>query len=152
MIPSLSPSLIPSLPPVRLRFILPLAAVAILVAAQSTPRSTADGVFTNAQANAGRELWAAACNNCHTPHNGVPFKNKWMGRDLAALFVYTRNEMPKADPGSLADEEYVQAIAYLMRVNGMPIGDKPLPPDSASLSRIRFDSVRSVPTSTGTRR
>jgi S-disulfanyl-L-cysteine oxidoreductase SoxD len=148
----LIPSLIPSLTPVRLRLVLPLAAIALLVAAQTARRSTADGVYTAAQANAGRELWAAACNNCHTPHNGIPFKNKWMGRDLAALFVYTRNEMPKADPGSLVDEEVTQAIAYLMRVNGMPVGDRPLPSDSAGLSRIRFDSVRSVPTSTGPRR
>lgn len=136
----------------RLRLLVPLAGIALLLAAQAAPRSTADGVFTNAQAVAGRELWAAACNNCHTPHNGIPFKNKWMGRDLAALFVYARNEMPKNDPGSLADEDYVKAIAYLMRVNGMPAGDTPLPTDSASLSRIRFDSTRSVPTSTGPRR
>jgi mono/diheme cytochrome c family protein len=137
---------------VKLRLILPLAVVAGLVAAQSAPRSTADGVYTAAQANAGRELWASACNNCHTPHNGIPFKNKWMGRDLAALFVYTRDEMPKADPGSLTEDEVTQAIAYLMRMNGMPAGERPLPSDSAGLSRIRFDSVRSVPTSTGPRR
>ncbi len=135
-----------------LRLLVPLTAVAALVAAQAAPRSTADGVFTNAQAVAGRELWAAACNNCHTPHNGLPFKNKWLGRDLAALFVYTRNEMPKSDPGSLTDDEYINAIAYLMRVNGMPAGETPLPADSSSLSRIRFDSIRSVPTSTGPRR
>lgn len=139
-------------PIVRLRLIVPLAGIVLLIAAQAAPRSTADGVFTNAQAVAGRELWAAACNNCHTPHNGIPFKNKWIGHDLSALFVYTRNEMPKNDPGSLADAEYVQAIAYLLRVNGMPAGETPLPTDSASLSRIRFDSTRSVPTSTGPRR
>lgn len=135
-----------------LRLLLPLSAVALVAAVQSAPRSTADGVYTAAQANAGRELWAGACNNCHTPHNGLPFRNKWMGRDLAALFTYTRNEMPKSDPGSLSDEEYLLAIAYLMRANGMPAGDTPLPSDSASLSRIRFDSVRTVPTSTGPRR
>lgn len=128
------------------------AAAALLVAAQSSTRSTADGVYTAAQAVEGRDLWAASCQSCHGPHQGPPFKNKWMGRDLAQLFVYTRNEMPKSDPGSLSDEEYAVAIAYLLRVNGMPAGAAALPADSAALARIRFDSVRTVPTSTGPRR
>lgn len=136
----------------HLRFLLPVLAVGLVVAAQSPARSTADGVFTTAQANEGRELWAASCQSCHGPHAGMPFKNKWMGRDLSALFVYTRNEMPKSDPGSLSDEEYVQAIAFLLRANGMPAGSTPLPADSAALTRIRFDSLRSIPTSNGPRR
>ena len=136
----------------HLRFLLPVLAVGLVVAAQSPARSTADGVFTTAQANEGRELWAASCQSCHGPHAGMPFKNKWMGRDLSALFVYTRNEMPKSDPGSLSDEEYVQAIAFLLRANGMPAGATPLPADSAALTRIRFDSLRTIPTSNGPRR
>lgn len=124
----------------------------MIAASQALPRSTADGVYTAAQANQGRELWASACQSCHTPHAGLPFKNKWMGRDLGALFTYTRNEMPKSDPGSLSDEEVRLAIAYLLRVNGMPAGPVELPADVVALQRIRFDSVRSVPTSTGPRR
>jgi len=136
---------------VRLRLILPLLSIAALAAAQTSLRSTADGVYTTAQANQGRELWALLCQNCHTPHSGIPFKNRWMGRELSALFAYTRNEMPKSDPSGLSDEEYTLAIAYLLRVNGMPAGATALPSDSAALHRIRFDSVRSVPTSTGPR-
>ncbi len=139
-----------------LRPLVPLVAIALLVAAQGftqgVARSTADGVYTTQQANEGRELWASACNNCHTPHNGLPFKNKWIGRDLASLFAYVKNEMPKNDPGGLSDEEYLLAVAFLVRANGMPAGDRPLPMDSLALSRIRFDSVRTVPTSTGPRR
>lgn len=146
---TLSPS---SVPFVRLRLALPLISIAALAAAQAIPRSTADGVYTTAQANQGRELWASACQNCHTPHAGPPFKNKWMGRDLSALFTYTRNEMPKSDPGSLSDEEVTLSIAYLLRVNGMPAGNTALPADSAALHRIRFDSLRTIPTSTGPRR
>lgn len=126
--------------------------VAVLGAAQALPRSTADGVYTTAQANQGRELWAASCQSCHGPHQGAPFKNKWMGRDLEALFTYTQQEMPKSDPGSLTEEEIAQAIAFLLRVNGMPAGDAPLPADAAALKRIKFDSIRTTPTSTGPRR
>lgn len=136
----------------RLRLALPLVCIAALGAAQALPRSTADGVYTTVQADQGRQLWASACQNCHTPHAGPPFRNKWMGRDLSALFTYMRNEMPKSDPGSLSDDEYALAIAFLLRANGMPAGATALPADSAALQRIRFDSVRSVPTSSGPRR
>jgi mono/diheme cytochrome c family protein len=104
-----------------------------------------DGVYTAAQATAGRDLFASACQSCHTPtvHAGPPFKAKWYGRDLGELFGYLRAEMPKSDPGSLSDEEYVQSIAYLLRINGMPAGNTPLATDSAALAAIRLDSLRS---------
>ena len=107
-----------------------------------------DGVYTTAQAAQGRDLFASACQSCHTPtvHAGPPFKAKWYGRDLGMLFGYLRAEMPKSDPGSLSDEEYVQAIAYLLRINGMPAGSQPLVVDSAALAAIRLDSTRSSST------
>jgi hypothetical protein len=53
--------------------------------------------------------------------------------------------MPKNDPGSLADEDYVDAIAYLLRLNGMPVGTRELPADSLALTRIRIDSSLAAP-------
>lgn len=137
--------------PLRPNLLIPLAAVTALAAIQ-LPRSTADGVYEAAQADAGKELWVMRCQSCHQPHNGPNFKAKWMGRDLGQLFEYTLNEMPKSDPGSLAEDEVAASIAYLLRMNGMPAGRSALPADPSELSRIRFDSVRSVPTSTGPRR
>jgi mono/diheme cytochrome c family protein len=114
--------------------------------AQPAHRSTMDGVYTLAQANEGKDLFAGLCQSCHTPtvHAGPPFRNKWFGQSLGALFGYLRREMPKADPGSLSDEEYSLLVAYLMRINGMPPGQTPLAADSAALHRIRIDSVRSA--------
>ena len=135
--------------------LLPLLIAAVLASArQPAPRTTMDGVYTTAQANTGRDLFASACQNCHTPtvHSGPPFKNKWYGRDLGDLFGYMRREMPKSDPGSLSDEEYMLAIAYLLRINGMPPGNDPLPADSAALHEIRLDSVRSATPTSGPRR
>ncbi len=136
-----------------LRPFVPFLAVGALVAGlQSPPRTTMDGVYTAAQANQGRQLFAIACQNCHTPtvHAGPPFKNKWYGRDLGDLFGYMRREMPKNDPGSLSDDEYAQAVAYILRINGMPAGSEALPSDSAQLREIKIDSVKS-PTPTGPR-
>ena len=111
--------------------------------AQPSHRSTQDGVYTLAQANEGKDLFAGLCQSCHTPtvHAGPPFRNKWFGHSLGELFGYIRREMPKADPGSLSDEEYGLLVAYLMRINGMPTGSTPLAADSAALHRIRIDSI-----------
>lgn len=118
-------------------------------AAQSGPRSSADGIYTREQADQGRDLFALACQSCHAPtqHGLPPFRNKWFGRSLDELFGYVRREMPQTDPGTLADEEVAQLIAYLMRINGMPVGRLPLAADSAALHTIRIDSVPTAPTS-----
>jgi hypothetical protein len=109
-------------------------------------RTTMDGVYTLAQATKGRDVFAASCQSCHTPtqHSGPPFRNKWFGKSLGELFAYLRKEMPKNEPGSMSEEDYVRALAFLLRMNGMPTGSTPLTGDSASLHRIRLDSVRTA--------
>jgi cytochrome c2 len=116
-------------------------------------RTTMDGVYTLAQANRGRDIFAASCVSCHTAsqHSGPPFRNKWFGRSLGDLFAYIRKEMPKNEPGSMSDEDYVRALAYLLRVNGMPTGSVPLAADPAELHRIRLDSVPAVSSTPGSR-
>lgn len=109
--------------------------------------STADGVYTLAQARQGKDVFALSCQACHSPtvHAGAPFRNAWFGRTLGELFGYLRREMPKTDPGTMTNEDYALVTAYLLRINGMPTGRTPLAADSAALHRIILDSV---PTST----
>jgi mono/diheme cytochrome c family protein len=119
-----------------------------VVAASDTTRTSMDGVYTAAQATRGSDVFAAYCRSCHTPtfHTGATFRAKWFGKPLAELFGYLRREMPKSEPGSMSDEEYSLALAYLLRMNGMPAGTRPLATDSAALHRIRLDSVRTTST------
>ncbi len=116
--------------------------------APDTTRTSMDGVYTAAQATRGSDVFATFCRSCHTPtfHTGATFRAKWFGKPLAELFGYLRREMPKSEPGSMSDEEYALALAYLLRMNGMPAGTRPLATDSAALHRIRLDSVRTTST------
>jgi hypothetical protein len=55
--------------------------------------------------------------------------------------------MPKDNPGSFGDEDYAGVTAYILQLNAMPPGEKPMPADSAALSNIRIakaDSTRKV--------
>jgi len=161
--------------PACLRFVLPFAAALIVAGVSELPppahaaaaaprmtrrlppadtgRTTMDGVYTLAQATSGRNVFAANCQSCHTPaqHTGPPFRHKWFGRTLGDLFAYIRREMPKNEPGSMSDDDYVRALAYLLRMNGMPTGSVPLAADIAVLHRIRLDSVPAVSSTPGSR-
>lgn len=123
-------------------------------AARDTLRTTLDGVYTLAQANVGKDLFAIACQSCHTPtfHATPAFRSKWSGRTLGELFGYLRREMPQADPGGMTNEEYLDVLAYMLRINGMPTGGAPLAGDSASLHRIKLRLERPAPTSPDSRR
>lgn len=103
--------------------------------------TTADGVFTAAQAKSGGDLYSMMCQSCHAAitHTGTPFRSKWVGRSLGELYTYIREEMPKTEPGSLSEEEYTLVLAYILRMNGMPAGRRALMASDASMSRIRID-------------
>jgi len=111
-----------------------------------------DGVFTEPQAKRGEAAYTGTCGRCHGRRlNGAPddpdmlstpplarakFLRVWEGRSLATLFDYTRATMPESNPASLSDEEYVDIIAYMLSVGGMPAGGDELQPDPLSLARI----------------
>jgi cytochrome c len=115
------------------------------------PVSVWSGVYTAAQNKRGEELHAAVCAMCHGPRlNGAAqpemppspaiarasFLRKWADRNVAALFVYVRQTMPPDAPGTLTDQQAIDAIAHMFAVSGMPEGDKELPPDPNALANI----------------
>jgi len=120
-----------------------IAALPQRAMAQKTTRSTRTGVFTAEQAQAGREVFVGACTGCHTSasHTGAAFLTKWAGRPLSELYGFVSTRMPKANPGSLSEDEYVVVVAYVLKINGMPAGKTELSADPDALNAIRFDGA-----------
>jgi S-disulfanyl-L-cysteine oxidoreductase SoxD len=118
-----------------------LAALALLLLLQDAPRSTRSGVFTETQAGLGRNIYTMTCTGCHTQasHTGPQFTDKWNRLPLQRLFEYIRSSMPKSEPGVLSEREYVEVVAYLLKMNGMPAGASELPADSTALLKIRIE-------------
>jgi mono/diheme cytochrome c family protein len=106
-------------------------------------RSTLKGVFTDAQAARGKDIYVGACRECHSPqsHVGVVFKNSWGGKRLSDLLAYMQERMPKNNPGSLTNEEYAAVTAYILMLNGLPSGDDELPSDPEAARRIRIETT-----------
>ncbi len=100
-------------------------------AAEQTKLTTRDGVYTQAQADAGRQVYSARCSECHRdsllggvnespPLKGERFLANWAGSPLRALYGRILSTMPQSDPGSLSPEEALQIVAYLLQANGSP--------------------------------
>jgi mono/diheme cytochrome c family protein len=111
--------------------------------ANAESQTTAAGVYTEDQANAGGDLYAGLCTGCHTmsEHTGVTFNKSWLGMPVSELFTYLTERMPEDAPGILSPSEYAQVVAYLLEINGMPAGSTELPSDNDALRQIRIDTV-----------
>lgn len=111
--------------------------------ARSEMRSTLSGVFTDAQAARGKDIYIGTCRECHTPasHTGVVFKNLWGGKRLSDLLDFMQEKMPKNSPGSLTGEEYAAVTAYIFLLNGLPSGADELPSDATAARRIRIETT-----------
>lgn len=109
------------------------------------------GVYTAAQNQRGEELYAGACAQCHglqlngagqpdqPPSPAIAragFLRKWAGQTVAALFVYVHTKMPPEYPGTLTEQQSIDAIAHMFAVSNMPAGDKELPSDPKALESI----------------
>lgn len=133
--PGAAPVPAPSAPP-------PAAAIPPAAAPASDMRSTQSGVYADEQATQGKDVYAGQCVSCHSgDHIGGQFRRHWAGKPLSNLYSLIVETMPQDNPGSLSREDYVRVIAYLLKANGMPAGETPLPTDSLALAKIRLDTL-----------
>ncbi len=109
--------------------------------AQDAARSSNAGVFSQEQVGRGQDVYLGQCRSCHTPeaHASPTFQAAWGGKSLHELYAYIRERMPKNEPASLSDQEYIDVLTYLLRLNRAPAGQAELPADADALKGIRFD-------------
>ena len=134
---------------VRLLLVL-LGAPAAALAAQAG----GEAGYTDAQAERGRRLYGAFCATCHGAElegavgpilSGERFTRRWPGTvpgtTVADLFTLIRTTMPRPAAGNLAEESYVDLLAYLLRRNGVGAGATGLSADLRALATLRLKSV-----------
>ena len=112
--------------------LLAFAAVLTISAGQAP---TAAPIFTTAQAAAGQASYQANCASCHLPDlvgqneapplAGANFMTTWRARTARDLIDYMQATMPPGRP-SLAEGDYVNIAAFILRSNGAAAGDEPL--------------------------
>ena len=119
---------------------------AVLVAAQT--KTTADSVYTAAQARRGETVYGASCSSCHAPDLsgsgqassliGRDFNDAWDGQTLADLFDRIQTTMPADAPGSLKPADTADVRAFILSKAMFPAGEVELPTDVAALKEIKF--------------
>ena len=100
--------------------------------------------FTDDQADRGREVFRSQCTECHSSSefSDSQFQFKWSRRHAGSLFQLIQTQMPETAPGSLTDEETVDLVAYILRMNGFEPGASELSSDRSVLDAISLSSIR----------
>jgi len=118
-----------------------IAATPARVSAQPAPAS-ADSLAAAAarQLDVGEQWFRSVCMECHAMGNltNPDFRLQWRGKSAFELFERIRSTMPANKPGTLSQGTYASIVAYLMKVNGMPVGARRVSSDSSALASIRL--------------
>jgi mono/diheme cytochrome c family protein len=101
-----------------------------------TSSSVLDGAYTDAQAARGSDQFAQNCAACHGSGLngngeapalvGAEFIADWAGLTLGDLADRIHNTMPQDNPGKLSRERYADILAFILKANGYPAGQKEL--------------------------
>jgi cytochrome c len=131
----------------RGRYFAAAGAMAICLAREA---SAATSYYTDAQAESGQKIFATQCVLCHGEQlqgkvgpalAGEQFLSVSQFQELTAeyLFRFMSKQMPANAPGSLSKTDYLDVLAYILKVNGYPAGPRRLTADDRALHRIKIE-------------
>src|SRR5580765_7147617 len=147
-----------------MKLLLVVASAALVVAGVSgqgsqAPRTVLDGAYTPAQAARGENEYGANCARCHgadldgggaapTLHT-LDFVDRWREDHLSTLFQFISTNMPQPPgrPGGLKQQQYLDIVAFLLQVNGLPAGSKELTIADLDTQLVGIDGPKPLPPS-----
>ena len=123
------------------------ALIASALASAQTPSAPAttspDGVYSAEQARRGRTVYDAKCASCHDGGTmgpelwGDAFLKQWDRKALGEFYTRIQTTMPEDAPGSMKEAETLDAIAYVLEMNGFTPGDRAIP-GARALAAVAF--------------
>ena len=121
-------------------FLTGMAPIVLRAQEPSEPTSVLDSVFTAEQADRGDRTFMRVCIDCHLPEefSDAGYLYSWEGQLVADLMDYMQTNMPEDNPGTLKNTEYLDVIAYILELNGIPSGSRTLNIYLANSARIEL--------------
>lgn len=117
------------------------------------PASVNDGIYTAAQADRGKAVYAMNCAGCHGDKaeggtsgptlSGPDFTNGYKDGSAGALLTKISQDMPSSAPGSLEPQQYADVFAYVLSINKYPAGQTEAPKDAAALKGTKMAAPKS---------
>lgn len=120
----------------------PLATVT--VHAQGGDQAGAAASYTEEQSTRGEALYKKACSFCHADASMAPllsgdvFLSNWSDQTAASLLDKIQQTMPANEPGTLTAPQSADLVAYILKLNRVPVGQTPLPTDAAALATLKL--------------
>jgi cytochrome c5 len=119
-------------------------------------KSLWDGIYTEAQASRGNQVFSSTCSNCHTlgaegnrPLSGQKFWDSYTQKTVGDLFNFMQKNMPNGNGGSLSETTYADLTALILRSNGVPAGAADLVPAAvATIQIVSKDGPGELPAGT----
>ena len=107
-------------------------------------RTVWDGIYSARQAARGDATFDLRCGTCHEASSfaGEEFMEEWDAQTVGDLYDFVRYAMPADSHEGYGSQEYADVIAYMLRLNGLPPGDRDLLPEPEALQRIRIQATR----------
>jgi S-disulfanyl-L-cysteine oxidoreductase SoxD len=116
-------------------------------------RTVWDGVYTEAQAKRGEEIYFERCVRCHGPMLmggtdgagpliGPTFNGNWNGVPLGSMVDRMRMTMPLDKPATLSRQQTADVLTYILSVNKFPAGKEELPRTAEILNQIQFKASK----------
>lgn len=111
-----------------------------------------NGAFTESQTRSGQRVYMEHCAQCHGADlrgigkapalAGESFRNYCTEQRYTAddLLYQIRAFMPYNEPGKLSKQQYVEVLAYILKMNGFSPGHTELRSDSTVPQRIILES------------
>ena len=103
------------------------------------------GPYTAQQAEDGHVKFNNHCAQCHGPkldgalgpnlHDGK-FQAMFANKPVKDLRDFVYENMPQTAPKSLGDDQLYPILAWILKNNGVPAGDKPLTKDSVASAQF----------------
>ena len=117
--------------------------------AQGARKTVWDGVYTDAQAQRGGEIYKKSCGHCHRDDlagggsevgapalKGPIFIYRWNDQPLSEMFLTIGATMPQNAPDTLTPQTVADVVAFLLQSNEMPAGQKELEPMVDALKEV----------------
>ena len=114
---------------------------AVESSAVSAPRSkadepnTTDGIYSEAQAARGRQVFEQICTECHVPADWTQtaFLERWEEASVFRLWYWIYERMPHGNPGSLTREQVTDALTYIFELTACRPAQDELADDDDSI-------------------
>jgi polar amino acid transport system substrate-binding protein len=113
--------------------------------AAAAPTAAMPALYTAAQAAIGEKKFQDNCSQCHGADLsgisgpalvGPTFASVKAAFTVGNIFLIVSQNMPATQPGSLAHEDYVEIMSFLLKKNGYPAGTTELAYDGATKSNV----------------